>query len=163
MTCHSFKYATQCFSSQYSQSDIHPNNAAMKLTPTQVYAGHSGKAHIFSQSTNLYWFNCFVNFLRNFLFSFFSFLSPPPLHRRLSTPSLILVFLLLQSASHTLRILNSDPLSTHLVSSGPRSSQTNDFQIDTCRYFLVRRSALLASDKDWLAQCQDNATEWDIS
>ena len=40
------------------------------------------------------------------------------------------------------------------------SSQTNNLKIDTCR-LLAWRSALLGSGKDWLAQCQDNATEWD--
>ena len=37
----------------------------------------------------------------------------------------------------------------------PRSSQTNDFKIDTCR-FLARHLALLGQGKDWLIQCQDN-------
>ena len=41
----------------------------------------------------------------------------------------------------------------------PWSGQTIDFKIDTCR-FLAWRSALGYS-KDWLAQCQDNVTEWD--
>ena len=39
------------------------------------------------------------------------------------------------------------------------SSQTNDFNLDTCR-FLAWRSELLGLGKDWLAQCQDNMTEW---
>ena len=38
----------------------------------------------------------------------------------------------------------------------PRSSQSNDFKIDTY-HFLVRHSALLRHGKDWLAQCQDIA------
>ena len=42
----------------------------------------------------------------------------------------------------------------------PWSSQTNDFKIDTC-HFPASRLALLGSSKDWLAQCQDNVTEWD--
>ena len=41
------------------------------------------------------------------------------------------------------------------------SSQTKDFQIDTC-HFLAWRSALLGWGKDWLAECQDTVTEWDI-
>ena len=40
-----------------------------------------------------------------------------------------------------------------------QSSQTNDLNIDACP-FLAKRSALLVS---WLAQYQDNVTEWDIS
>ena len=40
-----------------------------------------------------------------------------------------------------------------------KPGQTNDFIIDTC-CFLAWRSALLGSGKDWLAQCQDNVTEW---
>ena len=40
-------------------------------------------------------------------------------------------------------------------------SQTSDLKIDTyC--FLAQCSALLGEGKDWLAQCQDNVTEWDI-
>ena len=39
-------------------------------------------------------------------------------------------------------------------------SQTNDFKIDTC-HSLAWRSALLGSGKEWFAQYQDNATEWD--
>ena len=42
----------------------------------------------------------------------------------------------------------------------PWSGQINDFKIDTCR-FLTWRLALLGLSKDWLAQCQDNVTEWD--
>ena len=42
----------------------------------------------------------------------------------------------------------------------PWSSQTNEFIIDTwC--FLARCLALLVQGKNWLAQCQDNVTEWD--
>ena len=32
---------------------------------------------------------------------------------------------------------------------------------DTC-HFLAQRSALLAQGNEWLAQCQDNVTGWDI-
>ena len=39
--------------------------------------------------------------------------------------------------------------------------KTNDFKIDTGR-FLARCSTLLEYGKDWLAQCQDNVTDWDI-
>ena len=35
------------------------------------------------------------------------------------------------------------------------------YQIYTCP-FLARHSTLLEYGKDWLAQCQDNVTEWDI-
>ena len=35
------------------------------------------------------------------------------------------------------------------------------YKIDTYR-FLAKCSALLGEDKDWLAQYQDNVTEWDI-
>ena len=45
--------------------------------------------------------------------------------------------------------------------SEPWSNQTNDLNIDTCR-FLARYSVLLGSDKDWLAQCGDNVTVWVI-
>ena len=36
------------------------------------------------------------------------------------------------------------------------------FKIDTC-CFLARHSALIGYGKDFLAQCQNNVTEWDIS
>ena len=42
----------------------------------------------------------------------------------------------------------------------PWLSQTNYFKIDTCRS-LACHLALLGYGKDWFAQCQDNATEWD--
>ena len=42
----------------------------------------------------------------------------------------------------------------------PWSSQTNHFKIDTF-HSQAWCLALLGEDKDWLAQCQDNATEWD--
>ena len=35
------------------------------------------------------------------------------------------------------------------------------YKIDTCR-FLARCSVLIGQGKDWLAQDQDNVTEWDI-
>ena len=54
------------------------------------------------------------------------------------------------------------PLMREIGSSVHRLSQDNDLQIDTC-LFLARRSALIGYDKDWLAQCQDNVTKWDIS
>ena len=38
------------------------------------------------------------------------------------------------------------------------SSQTNDFKIDTCHFLVL---ALLGYGKNWLAQWQDNVTEWD--
>ena len=49
----------------------------------------------------------------------------------------------------------------YLMGTNPGRVKTKDFNIDTCR-FLARRSALLGEGKDWLAQCQDNITEWDI-
>ena len=39
-------------------------------------------------------------------------------------------------------------------------SQTNDFNIDSCRS-LVWHSTLIGYSKYWFAQCKDNATEWD--
>ena len=42
----------------------------------------------------------------------------------------------------------------------PWSSQTDDFKINTC-LSLAWCSALLGYGKDWLAPCEDNATEWD--
>ena len=44
----------------------------------------------------------------------------------------------------------------------PWSSQANDIKINTC-HFLARYSALLGQGNDWLAQSEDNVTEWDIS
>ena len=35
------------------------------------------------------------------------------------------------------------------------------YKIDTCR-FLARNSALIGYGNDWLAQCQDTLTKWDI-
>ena len=42
----------------------------------------------------------------------------------------------------------------------PRSSQTNDFKSDTCR-FLAWCMTFIGQGKDCLAQCQGNVTEWD--
>ena len=43
-----------------------------------------------------------------------------------------------------------------------RSAQTNDFkQMYSCR-FLAWCRALIRQDKNWLVQCRDNVTEWDI-
>ena len=47
-----------------------------------------------------------------------------------------------------------------LTVSEPWSSQSSDFKIDTC-HSLAWCLVLLGSDKDWLAQCHNNATEWD--
>ena len=45
----------------------------------------------------------------------------------------------------------------------PWSSQTNDLENDTCRFLLLASSlALLGQDKDWLAECPDNVSEWVI-
>ena len=41
------------------------------------------------------------------------------------------------------------------------SSQINALKMYTCR-FLARCSTLLGWGMDWLAQCQDNVSEWDI-
>ena len=41
------------------------------------------------------------------------------------------------------------------------SRSTDDLRIDTF-HFLSRCSALLIKHKNWLAQCQDNVTEWAI-
>ena len=35
------------------------------------------------------------------------------------------------------------------------------YKIEAC-HFLARCSALMGQDNDWLAQCQDNPTQWDI-
>ena len=44
---------------------------------------------------------------------------------------------------------------------GSWSSQTNDLKIDMSR-FLAVHTALIGCEKDWLAQCQDNMSEWDV-
>ena len=41
------------------------------------------------------------------------------------------------------------------------SNQTDDFKIDMC-HFLAWREPLLGEGKNWLDQCQDNVTEWDM-
>ena len=41
------------------------------------------------------------------------------------------------------------------------SNQTNNFKMYACR-FLARPLALLGYGKEWLAQFEDNVTEWDI-
>ena len=48
-----------------------------------------------------------------------------------------------------------------IVGSNPWSSEINAYQIDTCG-FLSQCLVLLGQDKDRLAQCQDNVTEWDV-
>ena len=52
------------------------------------------------------------------------------------------------------------------VTGNPQSSipirvKSMTYKIDTC-HFLTWWSALLGYDEDWLAQLQDNVTEWDI-
>ena len=47
----------------------------------------------------------------------------------------------------------------NLVSSNSDRIKPMTYKIDTCRS-LARCLALLGSGKDWLAQCQDNVTEW---
>ena len=45
----------------------------------------------------------------------------------------------------------------------PRSGQTIDYEIDICCFF-AKHAALRRKSKDWLAQNQDNVSEWgDIS
>ena len=41
----------------------------------------------------------------------------------------------------------------------PRSGQTKDYTIDIC-CFSTKHSALRKKSKDWLAQNQDNVSEW---
>ena len=41
----------------------------------------------------------------------------------------------------------------------PRSSQTKDCKIGIC-YFFAKPTALRRKSKDWLAQNQDNVSEW---
>ena len=48
------------------------------------------------------------------------------------------------------------------VGSNPAWVKAMTYQIDTCR-FPARCSALLGYGKDWLAQCQDNVTDWGIT
>ena len=43
----------------------------------------------------------------------------------------------------------------------PGQVKSMTYRIDTCR-FLAWRFAVIRWGKDWLAQCQDNVTEWDI-
>jgi hypothetical protein len=42
----------------------------------------------------------------------------------------------------------------------PRSSQTKDFEIGIC-CFSAKHTAVRRTSKDWLAQNQDNVSEWD--
>ena len=44
---------------------------------------------------------------------------------------------------------------------GSQSNQTNGLTIYTC-HFLAWRLVLIGQGQDWLAQDQDNVTEWDI-
>ena len=41
----------------------------------------------------------------------------------------------------------------------PRSGQTKDFKIDIC-CFSAKHAALRRKNKDWLAQNQNNVSEW---
>jgi hypothetical protein len=41
----------------------------------------------------------------------------------------------------------------------PRSDQTKDYKIDIC-CFSAKHAALRRKNKDWLAQNQDNVSEW---
>jgi hypothetical protein len=42
----------------------------------------------------------------------------------------------------------------------PRSGQTKDFEIGIC-CFSAKHTAVKRTSKDWLAQNQDNVSEWD--
>jgi hypothetical protein len=42
----------------------------------------------------------------------------------------------------------------------PRSGQTKDYEIGIC-CFSAKHAALRRKSKDWLAQNQDNVSEWD--
>jgi hypothetical protein len=42
----------------------------------------------------------------------------------------------------------------------PRSGQTKDFEIGIC-CFSAKHTAVRRTSKDWLAQNQDNVSEWD--
>ena len=43
----------------------------------------------------------------------------------------------------------------------PRSGQTKDGKIGIC-YFSAKHAALRSKSKDWLAQNQDNVSEWGV-
>ena len=71
----------------------------------------------------------------------------------------------------TLKIVTLGGAVTELVERGPRLREIRSsiprrvkpmtYKIDTFR-FLAWHSTLIWSDKDWFAEYQDNATEWDI-
>ena len=42
----------------------------------------------------------------------------------------------------------------------PHSGQTKDYKISIC-YFYAKHTALRRKSKDWLAQNQNNVSEWD--
>ena len=48
-----------------------------------------------------------------------------------------------------------------VMSSNPSRVKPMTYKIDTC-YYLAWYLALIVWDKDWLAQYQDNMTDWDI-
>ena len=42
----------------------------------------------------------------------------------------------------------------------PRSGQTKDYKIGICCFSAIKHAALRRKSKDWLAQNQDNVSEW---
>ena len=72
----------------------------------------------------------------------------------------VLFYYIKKSGWHSCPVLVDDGTQTYEFKS--LSSQTNDLKIYTC-CFLPRLSVSLGLDKDWLAQCQGNVTEWDSS
>ena len=62
---------------------------------------------------------------------------------------------------HSGQTLESRPCVWEIMSLVPGRVKLMTYKIDTC-LFLVGCSALLGMGKDWLAQCQESVTEWDI-
>ena len=42
----------------------------------------------------------------------------------------------------------------------PRSGQTKDYKIGICCFSAIKHAALRRKSKDWLAQNQNNVSEW---
>ena len=53
------------------------------------------------------------------------------------------------------------PIAREVGSSLPSRVKPLTYKIDTCQT-LAKHLTLLGSGTDWLVQCQDNVTEWDI-
>ena len=51
-------------------------------------------------------------------------------------------------------------LASRVVDQGPQSGQTKDYKIGIC-CFSAKHAALRRKSKDWLAQNQDNVSEWE--